>query len=54
MYILSVLLQHRVSTVKDYDRILVLENGQVKEFDTPENLMKNPDSTFYQMVKAGK
>jgi ABC-type multidrug transport system fused ATPase/permease subunit len=37
---------HRIATVRDYDRILVLSNGEVKELDSPDALMARPDSTF--------
>lgn len=40
---------HRLNTVIDYDRILVLDAGQVMEFDTPENLLNNPNSHFSQL-----
>ena len=32
-------------------RILVLEDGTVREFDTPQNLLLRPDSTFAAMLK---
>jgi len=32
---------HRINTVVDSDRILVLNKGKVAEFDTPQNLLKN-------------
>lgn len=32
-------------------RILVLDKGQVVEFDSPANLMANPDAIFHDMVK---
>ena len=32
-------------------RILVLEDGTVREFDTPQNLLLRPDSTFAVMLK---
>ena len=37
---------HRIATVRDYDRILVLSNGEMIELDSPDNLMQNPNSTF--------
>lgn len=44
---------HRLDTIMDSDRVLVLEKGQVKEFDTPETLLKNPESEFYSLCKEG-
>ncbi|KAL9649478.1 hypothetical protein ABK040_000717 [Willaertia magna] len=45
---------HRLETVMDYDRILVLENGKVKEFDTPQHLLNDKQSLFYSMVEQNK
>ncbi|XP_046560393.1 multidrug resistance-associated protein 1-like [Haliotis rubra] len=42
---------HRLNTVMDYDRILVLEQGRVAEYDTPENLLQQPNSIFFKMAK---
>ncbi|RCK55826.1 Multiple drug resistance-associated protein-like transporter 1 [Candida viswanathii] len=44
---------HRIDTILDSDKILVLDQGKVAEFDTPENLLKNKDSIFYSLVKEG-
>ncbi|KAF9928278.1 hypothetical protein FBU30_002500 [Linnemannia zychae] len=41
---------HRLNTIIDYDRILVMHQGQVAEYDTPSNLLGNPDSVFSSMV----
>lgn len=44
---------HRLDTVMDSDRILALDHGEVREFDSPANLMRNPDSIFYNLCKQG-
>lgn len=42
---------HRLNTILDCDRIIVLEKGQVLEFDTPEYLLQNKNSIFFGMCK---
>ena len=41
---------HRINTILDSDRIVVLDHGVVKEFDTPSNLV-NRKGLFYELVK---
>ena len=40
---------HRIKTIIDYDKILVLNNGKIEEFDTPKNLLKNEKSLFFEL-----
>jgi ABC-type multidrug transport system fused ATPase/permease subunit len=42
---------HRINTVLDSDRILVLNKGEVSEFDTPANLLENDNSLFARLYK---
>ena len=39
---------HRIKTVLNSDRILVLDNGEVVEFDNPKTLLANKNSMFYE------
>eukprot|EP00484_Ammonia_sp_Unknown_P014174 CAMPEP_0197081528 /NCGR_PEP_ID=MMETSP1384-20130603/214680_1 /TAXON_ID=29189 /ORGANISM="Ammonia sp." /LENGTH=341 /DNA_ID=CAMNT_0042520423 /DNA_START=739 /DNA_END=1765 /DNA_ORIENTATION=+ len=41
---------HRLQTIIDYDRILVMGNGKVLEFDAPDELLKCKQSVFKAMV----
>ena len=42
---------HRLETIIDFDRILVLGQGAVLEFDAPQTLLSNPDSVFSGMMR---
>ncbi|XP_048239875.1 multidrug resistance-associated protein 1-like [Haliotis rufescens] len=42
---------HRLNTVMDYDRILVLDNGKVVDFDSPQSLLQQPGGVFYRMAE---
>ncbi|KAJ3269278.1 hypothetical protein HDV01_001607 [Terramyces sp. JEL0728] len=43
---------HRLNTIADFDRIMVLEQGEIVEFDTPSSLLQNPESLFSKLVEA--
>ncbi len=40
---------HRIKTILHYDKILVLNYGEAIEFDTPNNLIENKESLFYEL-----
>ncbi len=43
---------HRLNTIMDSTRILVLDKGKIAEFDSPEALLKDKDSVFYSMAQS--
>lgn len=43
---------HRLHTIMDSDRVLVIDAGSVVEFDHPYNLLQKTDSIFYTMVQT--
>ncbi|KAJ2622515.1 hypothetical protein GGF44_005383 [Coemansia sp. RSA 1694] len=45
---------HRLDTIMDSDRILVMDQGSVAEFDTPANLLAQDDSHFTRLVASIK
>ncbi|CAL1531982.1 unnamed protein product [Lymnaea stagnalis] len=42
---------HRINTIMDYDRVLVLDAGEIKEFAPIKELLNNPNSLFYGLAK---
>ena len=42
---------HRLNTIIDYDKILVLKEGKVIEYDSPDFLMRNENTAFHSMLK---
>jgi ABC-type multidrug transport system ATPase subunit len=44
---------HRLSTIMDYDKIAVLDNGNIVEFGRPRDLVQDPCSWFSALAAAG-
>ncbi|XP_046419120.1 multidrug resistance-associated protein 1 isoform X10 [Neodiprion fabricii] len=42
---------HRLNTILDSDRVIVLDKGYITEFDDPETLIQQKTSAFYSMAK---
>uniref|UniRef100_A0A8C7DPP1 Cystic fibrosis transmembrane conductance regulator n=1 Tax=Oncorhynchus kisutch TaxID=8019 RepID=A0A8C7DPP1_ONCKI len=42
---------HRLNTIIDSDRILVLDAGQIHAYDEPHTLLQNHDGIFFKMVQ---
>ncbi|KAJ2084410.1 Transporter of the ATP-binding cassette (ABC) [Coemansia sp. RSA 988] len=46
---------HRLRTIVDYDRVLVLDQGKVVEFDTPYRLLSKSEGVFRHMcLRSGE
>jgi len=42
---------HRLSTLKNMDKIAVLDNGEIIEYGTQKELLKNKSGTFHRLYK---
>ena len=43
---------HRLNTIMDYDKVLVMEQGRVVEYDKPEILLQNKNGFFSRLVQT--
>lgn len=41
---------HKVTTIMNSDKIMVINDGQITEFDHPSKLLSNPNSEFKQIL----
>ncbi|KAK7465464.1 hypothetical protein VKT23_005441 [Stygiomarasmius scandens] len=46
-----VTIAHRLKTIVDYDRILVLDDGEIAEFGTPKELLTKSSGLFREMCR---
>lgn len=46
---------HRLRTIADYSKVLVLDKGKVLEYDSPYKLLQDPNSSFHELaVRSGE
>ncbi|XP_072104805.1 ATP-binding cassette sub-family C member 10 isoform X2 [Mobula birostris] len=45
---------HRINTIMDSNRVLVMDAGTVKEFDSPDVLSEDRDSYFYHLIHSNE
>ncbi|CED85202.1 multidrug resistance-associated abc transporter [Phaffia rhodozyma] len=43
---------HRLRTIIDFDKVIVMDAGHLKEYDSPYNLLQDPDSKFHALCLA--
>ncbi len=51
----KIIIAQRISSIEDCDRVLVLDNGEISDFDTPQNLLKHNQiyqEIYYSQVKG--
>ncbi|KNE62477.1 hypothetical protein AMAG_07693 [Allomyces macrogynus ATCC 38327] len=42
---------HRLRTIADFDKVLVMDHGRVVEFGAPADLLRNPEGMFFHMCR---
>lgn len=42
---------HRLETIQDYDKVVIMDNGSAIEQGTPSELLSRSDSKFYSLAK---
>lgn len=53
-HVLLITVASRLSTIIDYDRLIVLKDGRVVEFDTPLNLINREGGVFHEMCRSSQ
>lgn len=49
-YCTVITIAHRLNTVMDSDKILVMDGGEIVEYDHPDTLLKNSNGHFYKLA----
>lgn len=46
-----IIIAHRLSTIKNANRVIVMDKGKIKQEGTHEELLKDTDNIYYQLVQ---
>ena len=49
----GIIIAHRLGTVERVNEIMILEDGEIREYGDREHLVQNPNSRFAQLLKTG-
>ena len=49
----ALIIAHRLETIKRADKIVILEQGKIREYGSRELLMKDPASTLNHLLRVG-
>lgn len=49
----AIIIAHRLATVQRADQILILDQGEIAEYGQREELLRDPDSRFAQLLRVG-
>ncbi len=45
---------HKLDTILDFDKVAVLDRGELKEYDSPYTLLNDPGSAFARLYNSSK
>jgi ABC-type multidrug transport system fused ATPase/permease subunit len=49
----AIIVAHRLHTVQRADKIVILEDGQVREYGRRRDLVEDPESRFASLLRTG-
>ena len=45
------MIAHRLDRIMEYDYVLVVDNGEMIQFDNPHRLVEHQEGQFYSLAK---
>jgi ATP-binding cassette, subfamily C (CFTR/MRP), member 1 len=45
---------HKLDTILDFDKVAILDKGELKEYDSPYTLLNQPNSAFARLYNSSK